>query len=67
MTTTATTTLSDADFDVPIQDRFFEDYIPGSVYVYGRITMTERDIPPGRRPVSASRAAGAASTGWPRP
>ncbi|WP_406120392.1 MaoC family dehydratase [Streptomyces sp. NBC_00989] len=44
MTTTATTTLSEADFGAPIQDRFFEDYIPGSVYVYGSITMTEQDI-----------------------
>ncbi|MDQ0605018.1 acyl dehydratase [Streptomyces canus] len=42
MTTTAT--LSDADFNAPIQERYFEDYMPGSVYVYGSITVSERDI-----------------------
>jgi acyl dehydratase len=44
MTTTATTTLSDADFDTPTGDRYFEDYVPGSVYVYGSVTMTEEEI-----------------------
>ena len=42
--TAPTTTLSDADFAVPIEDRYFEDYVPGAVYVYGSITMTEEDI-----------------------
>jgi acyl dehydratase len=41
---TTTTTLSDADFNAPIQERYFEDYVPGSVYVYGSITVSERDI-----------------------
>jgi acyl dehydratase len=39
-----TTTLSNVDFNVPIQNRYFEDYVPGSVYAYGSITMTEQDI-----------------------
>ncbi|MFJ4791203.1 MaoC family dehydratase [Streptomyces sp. NPDC088794] len=41
---TTTTTLSDTDFAAPIQDRYFEDYVPGSVYVYGSITTTEEEI-----------------------
>ncbi|KKD03171.1 MaoC family dehydratase [Streptomyces sp. WM6386] len=41
---TTTTTLSDADFNAPIQERYFEDYVPGSVYVYGSITVSEQDI-----------------------
>ncbi|MFF4249722.1 MaoC family dehydratase [Streptomyces sp. NPDC001663] len=44
MTAPTTTTLSDTDFAVPIDDRYFEDYVPGAVYVYGSITMTEEDI-----------------------
>ena len=44
MTAPTTTTLSEADFAVPIEDRHFEDYVPGAVYVYGSITMTEEDI-----------------------
>ncbi|WP_406440549.1 MaoC family dehydratase [Streptomyces sp. NBC_01613] len=44
MTAPTTITLSDADFAVPIEDRYFEDYVPGAVYVYGSVTMTEEDI-----------------------
>jgi acyl dehydratase len=44
MTPPITTTLSEADFAVPIEDRCFEDYTPGAVYVYGSITVTEDDI-----------------------
>ncbi|MEV0486030.1 acyl dehydratase [Streptomyces sp. NPDC050508] len=44
MPPTTTTTLSNVDFNAPIQNRCFEDYVPGSVYVYGSITMTEQDI-----------------------
>jgi acyl dehydratase len=44
MTTPATTALSDTDFETPITDRYFEDYAPGAVHVYGSITMTEEDI-----------------------
>ena len=39
-----TTTLSDADFAVPAEDRWFEDYVPAAVYVYGSITVTEEEI-----------------------
>jgi acyl dehydratase len=31
-------------FVVPITDRYFEDYIPGSVYEYGTISVTEAEI-----------------------
>ncbi|MDX5569435.1 MaoC family dehydratase [Streptomyces sp. ID05-04B] len=40
----ATTVLSDTDFATPIEDRYFEDYVPGAVYVYGSITMARLDI-----------------------
>lgn len=39
-----TTTLSDTDFAASVEDRYFEDYVPGAVYVYGSITMTREDI-----------------------
>jgi acyl dehydratase len=41
---TSTRTLSSADFAVPIDDRYFEDYTPGAVYEYGHLTVTEDDI-----------------------
>ncbi|MHC3467931.1 MaoC family dehydratase [Streptomyces sp. 7R007] len=44
MTTPATTALGDADFAAPIEDRCFEDYVPGSVFAYGSITVTEEEI-----------------------
>jgi acyl dehydratase len=44
MTPPITVTLSEADFAVPVEDRYFEDYVPGAVYVYGSVTMTEEDI-----------------------
>lgn len=34
-----TRTLSEADFPVPIGDRYFEDYQEGSVYEYGYATV----------------------------
>jgi acyl dehydratase len=40
----STRTLSDDDFAVPIEDRYFEDYVPGAVYEYGYVTVTEADI-----------------------
>jgi acyl dehydratase len=40
----ATTTLSDADFAVPIDERYFEDYEPGAIYEYGHVVITEKDI-----------------------
>jgi acyl dehydratase len=39
-----TRTLSSADFAVPIDDKYFEDYTPGAVYEYGYLTVTEEDI-----------------------
>ena len=40
----ATRTLSEADFAVPIGDRYFEDYRPGAVYEYGYASVTEDEI-----------------------
>jgi acyl dehydratase len=44
VTPPSTKTLSDADFPAPIDDRYFEDYLPGAVYEYGYITVTEAEI-----------------------
>lgn len=38
------TSLGESDFPVPIDDRYFEDYIPDSVYEYGSITISEQEI-----------------------
>jgi acyl dehydratase len=43
-TPVSTKTLSDDDFAVPIDDRYFEDYVQGAVYEYGYITVTEAEI-----------------------
>jgi acyl dehydratase len=32
------------DFQAPVDDRYFEDYQPGSVYEYGYITVSEAEI-----------------------
>ncbi|GAA0482764.1 MaoC family dehydratase [Streptomyces olivaceiscleroticus] len=32
------------DFATPIAERYFEDYVPGAVYTYGSITLTEEEI-----------------------
>ena len=32
------------DFPVPIDDRYFEDYIPGSVFEFGTVAVSEADI-----------------------
>jgi acyl dehydratase len=39
-----TRTLSEQDFAVPVDDRYFEDYTPGAVYEYGYITVSEAEI-----------------------
>jgi acyl dehydratase len=44
VTPPSTKTLSDDDFPAPIDDRYFEDYLPGAVYEYGYITVTEAEI-----------------------
>jgi acyl dehydratase len=36
--------VSATDFAAPIEDRYFEDYLPGAVYEYGSITVTEAEI-----------------------
>ena len=40
----ATRTLSDSDFAVGIEDRYFEDYVAGAVYEYGYASVNEADI-----------------------
>ncbi len=39
-----TKTLSATDFAAPIDDRYFEDYVPGEIYEYGWVAVTEEDI-----------------------
>jgi acyl dehydratase len=36
--------LTPADFAVPAEDRYFEDYVPGAVFEYGDTTVTEAEI-----------------------
>jgi acyl dehydratase len=36
--------MSTADFSVPITDRYFEDYVEGSVYEYGPIPVNESEV-----------------------
>jgi acyl dehydratase len=33
-----------AVFNIPIYERYFEDYVPGSVYEFGPIAVTEEEI-----------------------
>ena len=40
----STRTLSDHDFATPVDDRYLEDYVPGAVYEYGYVTVSEADI-----------------------
>jgi len=42
--TPATRLLSDTDFDAPIEDRWFEDYLLGRTYEFGHVPVTEDDI-----------------------
>lgn len=37
-------TASEDDIAVPATNRYFEDYVPGAVCVYGNIAMTEAEI-----------------------
>ncbi|MEV8547932.1 MaoC family dehydratase [Streptomyces sp. NPDC051572] len=41
---TATTPATTDNFAAPIEDRYFEDYVPGAVHVFGSSTLTEQDI-----------------------
>jgi acyl dehydratase len=36
--------MSLAEFSVPIDERYFEDYIPGPVYEFGPISVSEAEI-----------------------
>ena len=36
--------MTNSVFNPPIEDRYFEDYIPGSVYEFGSIVVEEKDI-----------------------
>ena len=36
--------LSASDFETSVEDRYFEDYVPGSVYEYGYYPVAEQDI-----------------------
>jgi acyl dehydratase len=40
----STRTLSDHDFAAPVDDRYLEDYVPGAVYEYGSVTVSEAEI-----------------------
>jgi acyl dehydratase len=44
MTPPATRAISSEDFAVPTEDRYFEDYVPGAVYEYGYVTVSEEEI-----------------------
>jgi acyl dehydratase len=36
--------MANGEFAAPVESRYFEDYIPGGVYEYGTITVTEPEI-----------------------
>jgi len=36
--------LSATQFAVPVEDRYFEDYVPSAVFEYGEIPVTEAEI-----------------------
>jgi acyl dehydratase len=36
--------LTLTDFAVPVEDRYFEDYVPGSTFEYGEIRVDEAEI-----------------------
>ena len=36
--------MTNANFSVPIGERYFEDYIPGSVYEFGTTSLSEAEI-----------------------
>ena len=35
---------AESDLAAPVTDRYFEDYAPGAVCIYGGIAMTEAEI-----------------------
>lgn len=38
------TSIGEFDFPLPLDDRYFEDYVPDSVYEYGSITISHQEI-----------------------
>ena len=36
--------MNSADFAAPPEDRYFEDYLPGAVFEYGEVPVTEAEI-----------------------
>ncbi|RAI43426.1 MaoC family dehydratase [Rhodoplanes roseus] len=36
--------MNQPDFAVPIEDRYFEDYVPGVTYEYGTVAVTEAEV-----------------------
>ena len=36
--------MTNSVFNPPINDRYFEDYIPGSVYEFGSVAVEEKAI-----------------------
>ena len=36
--------LSETDLPAPVGDRWFDDYLPGSVYEFGHVSLTEGEI-----------------------
>jgi acyl dehydratase len=43
-TTLCEVLLSPTQFAVPVEDRYFEDYVPGAVFEYGQFPVTEAEI-----------------------
>ncbi|GAA2332438.1 hypothetical protein GCM10010431_64220 [Streptomyces kunmingensis] len=41
---TTTVPAATDNFARPIEDRYFEEYVPGAVHVFGSSTLTEEDI-----------------------
>ncbi len=62
--------FGEADIPAPIGDRWFEDCVPGSVFEFGHVSLSEREIvlfardydpqsiPPTRRGRRRARSAG---------
>ena len=36
--------MSPTEFAEPVEERYFEDYVPGAVYEYGQLPVTEAEI-----------------------
>jgi acyl dehydratase len=36
--------MDSAGFKTPVEDRYFEDYVPGAAHEFGRITIDEEGI-----------------------